>query len=190
MFVNVPSLVDPTLAPPRASRVQPRGAADAVRPPGRLGSVERTAAMAGAGRGPLRERLPRVDRGPARDDPGRVRARVPPPPRPRHQLRRRSARRPAQRRPGADPLRDRRARASTSPARRRSPAPASGAPAGATARPSCSPRPRDAASWSSAAAAARAAAASAAPTPAGAGPAAAPVCTPNIDSSRTVSSCP
>ena len=39
----------------------------------------------------------------------------------------------------ADRLRDGGARASSSPARRRSPAPASGAPAAATAPPSCSP---------------------------------------------------
>ena len=138
MFVNVPSLVDPSVAPDGPPRVQPRGAADPVPPSRRLAGSTEPRRWLRAVRRPLRARLPRVDRRLAGDDPGRVRARLPPPRRPRHQLRRRAAGRAAPSRPGADALRDGGARARTSPARRRSPAPASGAPADATAPPSSS----------------------------------------------------
>ena len=113
-------------------------------PPGRLAGSPEPRRWLELFADALRAGLPRVDRRLAGDDPRRLRARVPPPRRPRRQLRRRPARRAAQPRPRADPLRDRRARASTSPARRRSPAPASGAPAAATAPPSCSTAHADA----------------------------------------------
>ena len=48
LLVNVPSLADPSVAPAGPPRVQPRGAADAVPPAGRLGRVGRAAALAGA----------------------------------------------------------------------------------------------------------------------------------------------
>ena len=94
---------------------------------------DRTAALARAVRRALRAWLPRLDRRLAGDDAGRVRARLPPPGRSRHELRRWSAGRLPQHRTPSSPSTRPPSTGCTSPARRRSPAPVSGARAAATA---------------------------------------------------------
>ena len=93
LLVNVPSLLDPTMAAGDATRArgEPRGALHAVPAARWLAGVDRAAAMARAVRRSLRAGLPRLDQRLAGDDARRLRARLPPAGRSRHELRRRSA---------------------------------------------------------------------------------------------------
>ena len=105
-YANVPSALDPTMRVGRRPRVQPRGALHAVRARGRLAGVEGARALARALRDARAARVPRRRAPVAGHDARPLRVRVLPAPRPRHELRRRPAGRPARPPAGAHPLRD------------------------------------------------------------------------------------
>ena len=79
MFVNVPSLVDPTLAPPGRHVFSLEVLLTPYSHPGGWQASDEPQRWLELVGGALRERLPRVDRGAPGDDPRGVRARVPPP---------------------------------------------------------------------------------------------------------------